>query len=63
VQPELWTVEMFTKLFNIMDPNGVLVTYSSKSVIRKAMEEAGFAVTKIPGPHGKREMVRAIALK
>lgn len=38
---------------------GVLVTYCSKSMIRKAMKEAGFIVTKIPGPYGKREMARA----
>lgn len=62
VQPELWTTEMFKKLYVRMDTNGVLVTYSSKSIVRKAMQAAGFTVTKIPGPHGKREMVRAIAL-
>jgi tRNA U34 5-methylaminomethyl-2-thiouridine-forming methyltransferase MnmC len=62
VQPELWTTEVFKKLNGIMETNGVLVTYSSKSIIRKAMTQAGFTVTKIPGPHGKREMVRAIVL-
>lgn len=62
VQPELWTTEVFKKLYGIIKTNGVLVTYSSKSIIRKAMTQAGFTVTKIPGPHGKREMVRAIAV-
>jgi tRNA U34 5-methylaminomethyl-2-thiouridine-forming methyltransferase MnmC len=38
---------------------GVLVTYSSKGSVRRAMQAAGFTVEKIPGPSGKREMVRA----
>ncbi len=58
-QPELWTVDAFTHLFNMLMAGGVLVTYCSKSVVRHAMMAAGFIVEKIPGPHGKREMVRA----
>jgi tRNA U34 5-methylaminomethyl-2-thiouridine-forming methyltransferase MnmC len=58
-QPGLWTKEVFEKLFSTLSPGGILVTYCSKSVVRKAMQAAGFVVTKIPGPHGKREMVRA----
>jgi tRNA U34 5-methylaminomethyl-2-thiouridine-forming methyltransferase MnmC len=40
-------------------PGGVLVTYSSKTTARNAMKQAGFTIRKIPGPYGKREMVRA----
>lgn len=58
-QPELWTTEAFTRLFNFLVPGGLMVTYCSKTVVRKSMEAAGFRVTKIPGPYGKREMVRA----
>lgn len=61
-QPELWTKELFQKLYSMMLPNAVLLTYCSKSIVRKAMKEAGFEVTKIQGPWGKREMVRAIRL-
>jgi tRNA U34 5-methylaminomethyl-2-thiouridine-forming methyltransferase MnmC len=59
-QPEHWTTEVFKKLFSILLPGGRLVTYCSKSIVRRAMQAAGFVVTKIPGPYGKREMVRAI---
>ena len=59
VQPELWTAETFLHLFSMLSPGGLLVTYCSKSVVRRAMEAAGFRVTKIQGPFGKREMVRA----
>jgi tRNA U34 5-methylaminomethyl-2-thiouridine-forming methyltransferase MnmC len=58
-QPELWTKDIFEKLFNMMDFNGILVTYCSKGDVRRAMLEAGFSVEKIPGPRGKREMMRA----
>jgi tRNA U34 5-methylaminomethyl-2-thiouridine-forming methyltransferase MnmC len=59
VQPELWTEPMFEKLYSCMEMGGVLVTYSSKGSVRRAMQAAGFTVEKIPGPSGKREMVRA----
>jgi len=56
----LWTQEVFEKLFAAMHPGGLLVTYCSKGVVRRAMQAAGFIVEKIPGPPGKREMVRAV---
>jgi tRNA U34 5-methylaminomethyl-2-thiouridine-forming methyltransferase MnmC len=59
-QPELWTAPVFENLYELLVPGGILVTYSSKSIIRKAMQAALFQVTKIPGPHGKRDMVRAM---
>ena len=58
-QPDLWTVAIFEKLYNCMQPGGVLTTYCSKSIVRKAMTAAGWMVEKIPGPPHKREMVRA----
>jgi len=58
-QPELWTKEIFEKLYNMLLPGGILVTYCSKSDVRRAMQAAGLIVEKIQGPRGKREMVRA----
>lgn len=60
-QPELWTVAIFRKLFAVLRPGGMLLTYCSKSIVRKAMQEAGFIVEKIAGPKGKREIVRAFS--
>ena len=59
-QPELWTKEIFEKLYPILVPGGILVTYSSKGSIRRNLIAAGFKVEKIPGPPGKHEIVRAI---
>lgn len=59
-QPEIWSEANFKKLFDTMQPSGVLVTYSAKGAVRRAMEAAGFITQRIPGPPGKREMLRAI---
>lgn len=58
-QPELWTKEAFERLYAMLAPGGLLVTYCSKGDVRRAMQAAGFHIEKIPGPPGKREMVRA----
>ena len=58
-QPEMWTADAFRKIYDVMADNAVLLTYCSKTVVRKAMEAVGLLVEKIPGPHGKREIVRA----
>ena len=63
VQPELWTVELFSKMFRALKMNGILVTYSAKGSVRRAMLEVGFEVEKLPGPPGKREMLRALKPK
>lgn len=60
VQPELWSAEIFKLMFQALKPKGVLVTYSSNSNARRAMQEVGFLVEKLPGPPGKREMLRAM---
>ena len=60
VQPELWTVEIFKKMYQALKQKGILVTYSSKGSVRRAMQEAGFKVEKLPGPPGKRHMLRAV---
>ena len=58
-QPELWTENIFRKLYGFLLPGGIMVTYCSKAVVRRAMEAAGFRITKVQGPWGKREMLRA----
>ncbi|MCF6181632.1 tRNA (5-methylaminomethyl-2-thiouridine)(34)-methyltransferase MnmD [Lutibacter sp.] len=60
VQPELWTETIFKKMYNALKLNGILVTYSAKGSVRRAMQSVGFTVERLPGPLGKREMLRAI---
>lgn len=59
VQSEMWTIEVFQKMYDSLKEEGVLVTYSAKGDVRRNMLSVGFEVEKIPGPPGKREMLRA----
>jgi tRNA U34 5-methylaminomethyl-2-thiouridine-forming methyltransferase MnmC len=58
-QPELWTAEIFQKLYARTAPGGILTTYSAKGEVRRALQVAGFTVEKLPGALGKRHMLRA----
>lgn len=60
VQPELWSEEIFQKMYNALLNDGVLVTYACRGSVKRAMLKAGFKVEKLPGAPGKREMLRAI---
>lgn len=60
VQPELWTESIFQKMYSALKNNGILVTYSAKGSVNRALQAVGFTVEKLPGPPGKREMLRAL---
>lgn len=58
-QPHLWSEEVFNPISKLMDPGGVLVSYTAKGSVRRALISCGFRVEKVPGPPGKWEMIRA----
>lgn len=58
-QPELWSEEIFKKMFAALVPGGVLVTYACRGNIKRALIASGFTIEKLAGPPGKREMLRA----
>jgi tRNA U34 5-methylaminomethyl-2-thiouridine-forming methyltransferase MnmC len=60
IQPELWTEAVFDKIYKSMIKGGILTTYCAKGQIRRNMQTVGFKVERLPGPPGKREMLRAI---
>ena len=60
IQPNLWTKEIFEKAYNALLPDGILTTYCAKGVVRRTMQEVGFKVERLPGPPGKREILRAV---
>jgi tRNA U34 5-methylaminomethyl-2-thiouridine-forming methyltransferase MnmC len=60
VQPELLTIAVFKNLYSMLHAGGILVTYCSKGVVQRAMRTAGFIVEKLPGPKGKREILKAV---
>ena len=57
-QPEMWTSSMFRKVADLTASGGILVTYSAKGEVRRRLIAAGFSVERLPGPPGKREMIR-----
>lgn len=59
-QSDMWTIEIFQKLFNALNTNGVFVTYCAKGQVRRDLESVGFKIERLPGPPGKREMLRGI---
>lgn len=59
-QPELWDEEAFSRLYAVLKPGGVLVTYSAKGSVKRALTACGFALKHPVGPPGKREMTFAL---
>lgn len=61
-QPEMWTEEQFAKIYQAMKSGGVLVTYCTKGIVKRALKSVGFQIEKLPGPKGKREILRGSKL-
>ncbi len=59
-QPELWTESIFKKMYDLLNLNGVLVTYCAQGQMKRNMKRVGFSLESLPGPPGKREMTRVI---
>lgn len=60
VQEEMWTIAIMEKMYNSLNINGFLVTYCAKGQFKRDLKTVGFQVFDLPGPPGKREMVRAV---
>lgn len=62
-QSEMWTDNLFSRLYKISLNEGVFVTYSAKGEVRRRLVSAGFSMEKLPGPPGKKEMLRGIKIQ
>ena len=63
-QPEMWSEELFMRIYEAMVPGGILTTYCAKGEIRRRLQRVGFIVERLAGPPGgKREILRATAQK
>ena len=58
-QPEMWTLAIFQRMYAALKSGGIFVTYCAKGQVRRDLQAAGFTVERLPGPPGKREMLRA----
>jgi tRNA U34 5-methylaminomethyl-2-thiouridine-forming methyltransferase MnmC len=57
-QPQMWTPEIFKKLQELSEDGGIITTYCAKGAVRRILQNAGFVVERLPGPPGKREILR-----
>ncbi len=57
-QPEMWTQQIFDKLFSLCNKNAIITTYCAKGEVRRMLQSAGFTMERLPGPPGKREILR-----
>ncbi|MBN1186367.1 MAG: tRNA (5-methylaminomethyl-2-thiouridine)(34)-methyltransferase MnmD [Bacteroidales bacterium] len=55
-QPEMWSDKLLKKIFDCMNHQGILTTYTVKGSVKRGLQNAGFTIEKIKGPAGgKRE--------
>ena len=59
-QPELWSENIFTKIYNAMNFDGILTTYASKGIIKQNLKKAGFSIKRLKGAAKKWHMLRAM---
>lgn len=59
-QCEMWEKEVFDIIYKATKFGGVFVTYCAKGQVRRDLQEVGFSMERLPGPPGKREMLRGI---
>lgn len=59
-QPEMWSDDIFQRIYDVMRDNAILTTYCAKGDVRRMLQRTGFSVERIAGPPGgKREILRA----
>ncbi len=59
-QPELWIEDVFRRIADSSKKGAILTTYSCKGIVKRALKAAAFQIEKLPGPPGKREILRAV---
>jgi tRNA U34 5-methylaminomethyl-2-thiouridine-forming methyltransferase MnmC len=59
-QPEMWELPMLEKVVNMLTPSGIFVTYCAKGQLKRDLKSLGLIVETLPGPPGKKEMVRGV---
>ncbi len=52
--PEMWTLNIFKKVFRMMNDRSILTTYSANQRVRKGLLEAGFKIGQGPAVGRKR---------
>ncbi|MCK9163065.1 MAG: tRNA (5-methylaminomethyl-2-thiouridine)(34)-methyltransferase MnmD [Bacteroidales bacterium] len=61
-EENLWTKAVFENIFLSLKEGGILVTYCCKGDVKRMLKSSGFQIEKLPGPKGKREILRAVKI-
>lgn len=61
-QPEMWTQDIINKVTDALSNKGIITTYSTKGTVKQAFRNAGLFVKRLPGPPGKRDMLRCLKM-
>jgi tRNA 5-methylaminomethyl-2-thiouridine biosynthesis bifunctional protein len=56
--PQMWTPELFAELARLSAPGATLGTFSSAGVVRRALNDAGFRMKRVPGLGKKWEVLK-----
>ncbi|MCF3638904.1 tRNA (5-methylaminomethyl-2-thiouridine)(34)-methyltransferase MnmD [Rhizobium sp. TRM95111] len=56
--PDMWSAELMDATFRLTRAGGTFATYAAAGFVRRNLLAAGFAVERLPGFAGKREMLR-----
>lgn len=59
-QEEMWDLGILKKMYELLKTNGLFLTYCAKGQVKRDLKSLGFEIQSLPGPPGKREMIRAI---
>jgi tRNA U34 5-methylaminomethyl-2-thiouridine-forming methyltransferase MnmC len=62
-QPDMWTIDILSKVCNSIAEGGIFVTYCAKGQLKRDLQSLGLEVETLAGPPGKKEMVRALRRK
>lgn len=57
-QPEIWSQEVLRKMYDVLNPNGIFVTYCAQGQFKRDLKAVGFSTEELEGPPGKKEMTR-----
>lgn len=57
-QAEMWEMKLLSKISTLMKDDAVFVTYCARGQLKRDLVELALKVETLPGPPGKKEMVR-----
>jgi tRNA U34 5-methylaminomethyl-2-thiouridine-forming methyltransferase MnmC len=58
-QPEMWELSTLKRVTDSMREGAVLVTYCAKGQVKRDLKSLSLRIETLPGPPGKKEMIRA----